>query len=210
MTASDETIQALVSRFVSLQRGDLYAEAERAYRGALAVDDNYTLAQTGFAATLQESRKRDVILAKINISMGSGRKPQVTTVSIQGTIAERRRQEAQDVIDAFQAAADRAPNDGLAASQLYFEKRHACDWAGLCEIEIRTDALTATVVDRGTTPGEHAFIHTARVEDTAKTTKATSAGASSRRPINSSISKSFRTKPRRRGSKAMESTFLST
>ena len=101
MTASDETIQALVSRFVSLQRGDLYAEAERAYRGALAVDDNYTLAQTGFAATLQESRKRDVILAKINISMGSGRKPQVTTVSIQGTIAERRRQEAQDVIDAF-------------------------------------------------------------------------------------------------------------
>ena len=46
MTASDETIQALVIRSVSLQRGDLYAEAERAYRGALAVDENYALAQT--------------------------------------------------------------------------------------------------------------------------------------------------------------------
>ena len=150
---------------------------------------------------------------------------------------------------------------------------------------MRTDALTATAVDRGTAPGEHAFIHIARVEDTAKnlvvarlhadeivqkvarrgsrpyshvlpqarkervrlgylsadfrdhaighliagmfdkhdrsrfevlpihmakTTKATSAGASSHRPINSSISKSFRTKPRRHGSKAMKSTFLST
>ena len=88
MTASDETIRALLIRSVSLQRGDSYAEAERAYRGALAVDDNYALVQTGLAATLQESRKRDVILAKINISMGSGRKPQVTTVSTQGTIAE--------------------------------------------------------------------------------------------------------------------------
>ena len=123
MTASDETIQASLIRSVSLQRGDSCAEVER------AVDEN--LAQTGLAATLQKSRKRDVILAKINISMGSGRKPQVTTVSTQGTIAERRRQEAQDVIDAFQAASDQAPNDGLAASQLYFEKRHACDWAGL-------------------------------------------------------------------------------
>ena len=170
--ASDETIQALLTRSVSLQRADSCAEVERAYRGALAVDENYALAQTGLAATLQKSRKRDVILAKINISMGSGRKPQVTTVSTQGTIAERRRQEAQDVIDAFQAAADRAPNDGLAASQLYFEKRHACDWAGLREIEMRKDALTAMAVDRGTAPGEHAFIHIARVEDMAKTTKA--------------------------------------
>ena len=116
----------------------------------------------------------------------------------------------QDVIDAFPAATDRAPNDGLTASQLYFEKRHACDWAGLREIEMRTDALTATAVDRGTAPGEHAFIHTDRVENTAKTTKATSAGASSHRSINSSISKSFRTKSRRHGSKAMEPTFLST
>ena len=138
------------------------------------------------------------------------RKPQVTTVSTQGTIAERRRQEAQDVIDAFQTAADRSPNDGLAASQPYFEKRRACDWAGLCEIEMRTDVLTATAVDCETAPGAHAIIHFARVEDTAKTTKATSAGASSHRPINSSISKSFRTKSRRRGSKAMETTFLST
>ena len=39
----------------------------------------------------------------------------------------RCRQEVQDGIDAFPAATDRAPNDGLTASQLYFEKRHACD-----------------------------------------------------------------------------------
>tara|TARA_Y100001934_G_scaffold281906_1_gene393347 strand:- start:1787 stop:3718 length:1932 start_codon:yes stop_codon:yes gene_type:complete len=159
---------ALCNLGSALHRLKKYSEAERAYRGALAVDEKYALAQTGLAATLQESRKRGVTLAKINISMGSGRKPQVTTVSTQGSIAERRRQEAQDVIDAFQDAADRPPNDGLAASQLYFEKRHACDWAGLREIEMRTDALTATAVDRGTAPGEHAFIHIARVEDTAK------------------------------------------
>ena len=138
-------------------------------------------AQTGLAATLQESRKRDVILAKINISMGSGRKPQVTTVSTQGTIAELRRQEAQDVIDAFQTASYQAPNDRLAASQLYFEKRHPCDWASLCEIEMRTDTLAATAVDRGSSPGEHAFIHIALVEDTAKTTVATSGGANQKR-----------------------------
>jgi len=159
---------ALCNLGSALHRQKKYTEAERAYRGALAVDENYALAQTGLAATLQESRKRGVTLAKINISMGGGRKPQVTTVSTQGTIAERRRQEAQDVIDAFQAAADRAPNDGLAASQLYFEKRHACDWEGLDELEARTEDLTAAAVERGSAPGEHAFIHIARVEDTAK------------------------------------------
>ncbi len=42
---------------------------------------------------------------------------------------------------------------------------------------MHTDALTATAVDRGTAPGEHAFIRTARVEDTAETKKATSASA---------------------------------
>ena len=85
---------------------------------------------------------------------GAGRKPQVTTVSTQGTIAERRRQEAQDVIDAFQAAADRAPNDGLAASQLYFEKARLRLGGARTRRGLTPDAAA---VGRGP-PGEHAFI----------------------------------------------------
>ena len=77
---------------------------------------------------MQENRKRGVTLAKINISFGAILKLTATTVQSQGTFAERRCQEAQDVIDAFR-------NDGLAAAQLYFELRHAYDWDGLDETE---------------------------------------------------------------------------
>ena len=94
----------------------------------MAANPDYPLAQTGPAAALKGNRKRGVALAKINITLGAHRKPTVTTVQSQGTFAERRRQEAQDVIDAFR-------NDGLAAAQSYFELRHACDWDGLDETE---------------------------------------------------------------------------
>ena len=108
-----------------------YWEAEGAYRKALAANPDYPLAQTGLAAALPENRKRGVTLAKINISLNANRKPTVTTTQSGGTFAERRQQEAQDVIDALRSAAEQAPNVGLAAAQLYFELRHACDWDGL-------------------------------------------------------------------------------
>ena len=131
----------------------------------MAANPDHPLAQTGLAAALQENRKRGVALAKINISLGAHRKPTVTTVQSQETFAERQRQEAQDVIDTFQNAAEQAPNDGLTAVQLYFELRHACNWDGLDETEERLDALTRDAIERGITPGEHAFIHIAHIED---------------------------------------------
>lgn len=48
---------------------------------------------------------------------------------------------------------------------MYFELRHACDWDGLDETEERLDALTRDAIERGIAPGEHAFIHIARIED---------------------------------------------
>ena len=156
---------ALCNLGSALHRLAKYGEAEDAYRKALAANPDYPLAQTGLAAALQENRKRGVTLAKINISLGANRKPTVTTIQSGGTFAERRRQEAQDVIDAFRSAAEQAPNDGLAAAQLYFERRHACDWDGLDETEEHLEALTQDAVERGMAPGEHAFIHIARVED---------------------------------------------
>jgi len=125
----------------------------------LAANPDYPLAQTGLAAALKGNRKRGVALAKINISLGAHRKPTVTTVQIQGTFAERQRQEAQDVIDTFRNAAEQAPNDGLTAAQLYFELRHACNWDGLDETEEHLDALTRDPIERGITPGEHAIGH---------------------------------------------------
>ena len=99
------------------------------------------------------------------------------------------------------------PMMGLAASQLYFEKRHACDWAGLrarLQIEMRNpdgDGYgRSRSCDRiSPAPGE-----------VFRPRRKTTVPPARRRIDNSSISKSFRTKPRRRGSKAMESTFLST
>lgn len=159
---------ALCNLGSALHRLAKYGEAERAYRAALEANPDYALAQTGLAATLQESRKRGVTLAKINISVGGGKKPTVTTLSTSGTISERRRQEAQDVIDAFKNAADNSPHDGLAASQLFFELRHACAWKDLSSAEANVDALTRKAIAANTAPGEHAFIHIARVEDTAE------------------------------------------
>lgn len=158
---------ALCNLGAALHRLEKYSEAADAYRKTLAANPDYSRAQTGLAAALQESRKRGVTLAKINISLGANRKPTVTTIQSEGTYAERRRQEAQDVIDAFQSAAEQATDDGLAVAQLYFERRHACDWFGLDETEARLDALTRDAVERGKAPGEHAFIHIARVEDIA-------------------------------------------
>jgi protein O-GlcNAc transferase len=161
-------VNALCNLGTALHRCEKYGDAETAYRAALDADPNYALAKTGLAATLQESRKRGVTLAKINISIGAGRKPRVTTLATKGSIAERRREEARNVIAAFRDAAELAPEDGLAASQLYFELRHACDWTDLAAAEAQVDTLTARDIEEQTVPGEHAFIHIARVEDTAQ------------------------------------------
>ena len=84
-------VNALCNLGTALHRCEKYGDAETAYRAALDADPNYALAKTGLAATLQESRKRGVTLAKINISIGAGRKPRVTTLATKGSIAERRR-----------------------------------------------------------------------------------------------------------------------
>lgn len=164
----DGYANALCNLGSALHRLEKYGEAENAYRRALKADPNYKLARTGLAATLQESRKRGVTIAKINITLSAGGKPQIKTVQATGSYEERRRAEAQDVIDAFRSASENAPEDGLAAAQLYFELRHACDWQEMPEAEARLDALTRAAVARDEAPGEHAFIHISRVEDTAQ------------------------------------------
>lgn len=151
----------------ALHRLKRYREAETAFRAALSAHPDYARAQTGLAAALQESRKQGVTVAKINISMGGGGKPAVKTVRAEGTIAERRRREAQDVIEAYRQAAEQASDSSLAAAQLFFELRHACEWETLAEAERRVEELTQAALERGAVPGEHAFINIARKEDTA-------------------------------------------
>lgn len=78
------------------------------------------------------------------------------------------RQAEADVLTCFARARALSPDDSLAASQLFHEKRQAWDWDGLDELERDVDRLTKAELAAGQVPQEHVFIHISRSQDTAE------------------------------------------